>query len=217
MSKIKVNKKSLGDLLDEVSNEGSTVRLFKKDEEGFERIVFAEVIIPNSINVYGDFHTPESVKEFAYGFMLYGFGTDVGHDEVDMDSLVVVESFIAREGDSDFISGAWVIGMYIGDDNVWDQIRSGDLNGFSYQAMVNALPVDIEITDEVTRAGETEPSLEDGHVHEFFVVLDDDGRVIVGGTTESNGHTHIIRSHTYTEDEEGHSHIFNFVNGEGGL
>jgi len=213
LKNIKRREDPYGDIED---SEGS-VRLFKKDDEGYERIVFAEVIIPNVTNVYGDFHTPESVKEFAYGFMLSGFGTDVGHNETDYDSLLVVESFIAREGDTEFIPGSWVIGMYIGDDTVWEQIRSGELNGFSYQAMVNMLPVDIEVPDEVTRSGETQPDLEDGHTHEYVVILDDNGRVIAGGTTVTNGHTHVIRNHTYTEDADGHSHIFNFVKGKGGL
>lgn len=196
---------------------GAVVRLFKRDEEGYERVVFAEVIIPDVPNVYGDFHTADSVKEFAYGFMLSGFGVDVRHEEVNIDSLVVVESFIAREGDPDFIQGAWVIGMYIGDDDTWEQIRNGDLNGFSYQALVNALPISIEVPDQITRTGETEPDLEDGHTHTYVVVLDDDGRVIAGGTSETDGHSHTIRNHTFTEKEDGHSHIFNFVKGEGGL
>jgi hypothetical protein len=195
-----------------------SIRLFKKDEEGFERIVFAEVIIPDALNSHGDLHTRESVKEFAYSFMLNKFGVDVDHDEEDVsDSLTVVESFIVRDGDPDFIPGAWVVGMYIGDDEVWQAIRNGELNGYSYQAWVEALPIDVTVQADVTRFGTTQPDLEDGHTHEFFAMLDTEGYLIAGGTTETNGHSHMIRRHTFTEKEAGHSHIFNIVKGVGGI
>ena len=201
-----------------VSEEGSVAFKVKKDEEGFERIVYAEVIIPDSLNTYGDFHTRESVREFAYGFMLNGFGVDVDHDEVDLsESLQVVESFIAREGDQDFIQGAWVVGMYVGDDTVWQRIRNGELNGYSYQAWVNGLDVEVEVPDQITRFGQTQPSLDDGHVHDFFILTNEDLNIFAGGTTEVNGHTHDIRRHTFTEKADEHSHIFNFVQGIGGL
>lgn len=195
-----------------------TIRLFKKDEEGYERLVFAEVIIPDVPNSHGDIHTRESVKEFAYGFMLNRFGVDVDHDEQDLsDSLTVVETFIARDGDPDFIPGSWVVGMYIGDDVVWNSIRSGEINGYSYQAWVEALPVDVTIQADVTRFGRTQPDLQDGHTHDFFAMIDTEGRLIAGGTTVTNGHSHIIRRHTFTEKEFGHSHIFNIVKGAGGI
>lgn len=188
------------------------VRLFRVDEEGYERVVFAEVIIPNSLNVYGDLHSEASVKEFAYGFMLSGFGRDVEHDEIDRgDGLTVVESFIARAGDQDFVPGSWVIGMHIADDDLWAQVLRGELNGFSYSAFADVMEVAVAAPDQPTDVGFTEPDIEDGHIHQYFVVLTDEGRVLIGGTTETNGHTHNIRSHTRTEYGNGHNHIFNLV------
>ena len=199
-------------------NGDAPFRLFMKDEEGYERVVFAEIIIPDAMNVYGDLHTRESVKQFAYSFMINGFGIDIGHDNLDVsDTLAVVESFIARDGDPDFVPGAWVIGMYVGDDAAWAKVLNGDLNGFSYEAYVKALEVVVDVPVDIVRSGVTEPAIEDGHVHEYVAILDDDGRVIYGGTSESNGHHHEIRSHTTTEEEDDHLHIFNFVQGSGGL
>ncbi|MCK5307018.1 MAG: hypothetical protein KAJ73_00265 [Zetaproteobacteria bacterium] len=198
--------------------EAPAFRLFMKDDEGYERVVFAEIIIPDAMNVYGDLHTRESVKQFAYSFMINGFGIDIGHDNLDVsDTLAVVESFIARDGDPDFVPGAWVIGMYVGDDAAWAKVLNGDLNGFSYEAWVKAFEVVVDVPVDIVRSGVTEPAIEDGHVHEYVAILDDDGRVIYGGTSESNGHYHEIRSHTTTEEEDDHLHIFNFVQGSGGL
>ena len=69
------------------------------DADGFERIVFGEVLIPDTPNVFGDFHTRQSVREFAYGFMLNGFGINHEHDNPDIsDEVSIVETLIARPG-----------------------------------------------------------------------------------------------------------------------
>lgn len=184
----------------------------------YERIVFAEVLIPDTLNVYGDFHTKESVKEFAYGFMKQGFGFEVEHNEIDRTGdLLVVESFIARTGDPDFIEGAWVVATYVADDALWDGILDGQYNGYSYTALVNYLDIDMVMPIDKIRVGTTEADLDDGHSHDFVVVLDDDGRVIAGGTNEVDGHMHAIRSHTFTEAANGHMHIYNFILGSEGL
>lgn len=201
----------------EVAEADDGIRLFMRDAEGYERVVFAELIIPDVLNTYGDLHTRESVKEFAYGFMLTGFGIDVEHDEIDRPSLSVVESFIAREGDPDFIEGSWVMGVHVGDDDLWGQVCSGTLNGFSYQGWVSGLWVEVAVSDQVTRYGTTQPDMYDGHTHGFFVLLTAEGSVIGGGTTSSEGHIHVISNHTFTQETENHIHIFNHVTGIGGL
>lgn len=191
--------------------------LFPQDKEGLQRIVYAEVLIPDVPNVFGDFHTKEMVRDFAYGFMSEGFGLDVNHDNVVRADLSVVESFIARKDDPDFIEGSWVVGVYVGDDEVWQMVRNGDITGFSWEGYVLMVPGELEMAGDFTRIGSTEPDIGDGHTHEFFAILDDDGRVIAGGTTETDGHSHLIRSHTFTEKAENHSHIYNLVIGEGGI
>lgn len=187
----------------------------KKDEDGFERIVYAELLIPETINSYDDYHTPVSVREFAYAFMIDGFFIDEEHDKVDIsDRVQVVESWIARPGDEDFIEGAWVIGMYIGDDDIWDKIRGGELNGFSYEAMVNFDAAVVEVPLIRTVTGITEADTMDGHTHEYFVLLDPTGNIIAGGTRpDDSGHSHLIRRHTFTEEAAYHLHVFNYITG----
>jgi len=192
-------------------------RIIRKDEEGFERIAFAEVIIPDTPNVYGDFHTKQSVKDFAYGFMMAGFGIDQEHDNLDVsDRVYVVESFIVRPGDPDFIEGAWVVAVHVNDDELWQQILDGDINGFSYEAFVKIIYANMNIPGDITRSGTTEPEIYDGHTHQFFVMLDADGRPMLGGTSVTNGHSHVISQHTFTNTAFEHSHIYNFVEGKGG-
>lgn len=173
---------------------------FKPKQGEHERIAFGEVLIPDSPNVYGDLHTPENIRQFAYGFMINGFGLDVDHDNISVTAGVkIVESFIAREGDQTFVVGAWVVGILVLDDEIWEDILSGELNGFSYQALVSLLPVQVVFPEISEFHGETFPDIDDGHTHPFFVMLDMDGRVKAGGTEEVKGHSHVIVNHTYTE------------------
>lgn len=186
-----------------------------RDSDGFERIVLAEVLIPDTVNVYGDFHTKDSVKQFAYSFAESGFGVDIEHDNIDRTGpLLAVESFIARPGDPDFIEGSWVIGVLIRDDNIWNDVLSGEINGFSYEALVKFVQVIIDLPIVKVISGVTEPDIYDGHTHKYVVILDDDGRVISGGTDEVNGHDHVIMVHTSTELSQSHRHIFNVLSGD---
>lgn len=184
----------------------------KRGDDGYERIVYAEVLVPETLNAYNDFHSERSVREFAYAYMIRGFAIDVEHDENDISGKAyVVESFIARTDDGDFIPGSWVIGMYIRDDALWEQIKDRELNGFSYQALVSMVGVEVDVPVLDSYSGTTEPDPNDGHTHEFFVMLDDDAKIISGGTSESAGHSHPITRHTFTGEEDGHVHVFNYI------
>lgn len=184
-----------------------------REDRKWERVVFAEVLVPDTVNNYGDYTTAEAIVEFAYEFARRGYGLDVNHDNNDVSGTgyYVVESFIARAGDPDFIEGSWVVGVKIVDDDIWAQVLAGDLNGFSYEALVEITPVVLEVEDGVQVAGETEPHPEDGHTHTFLLILDEKSNPQAGATSETNGHSHRIVSHTTTEVAEGHNHRYQVV------
>ncbi len=195
----------------------SEINLVLREDRQYEQVVFAEVLIPETPNVYGDYWTRSAVIEAAYMFMETGFGIDIDHDNYDRTGMVhVVESFIARKGDPDFIEGSWVIGMRIKDDTLWEAVLSGDINGFSYEAIVGTIKGVLLVADDGVRTGLTEPDLEDGHTHNFMVVVDENNRPIEGGTSVTNGHSHGITTHTVTEESAGHKHRYNLVVGKDG-
>jgi hypothetical protein len=188
----------------------------RKDNEGWERVVFAEVLVPDVANVYGDYWTKEAIKEAAYAFQREGFGIDLEHDNIDLTGPVyVVESFIVRAGDPDFIEGSWVVGMKIEDDVLWQKVLNNEINGYSYEAIVSFLSATLRVEDDGVRTGYTEPAL-DGHTHAFMVMVDMDNRPVSGGTSEDDGHSHKISGHTITDEEDGHTHRYNLVVGKEG-
>lgn len=197
-------------------NNPATVSIKRKDGEEWERVVFAEVLIPDVPNVYGDLWSKKAVREAAYEFLRQGYGIDVDHDNVDVSGPVhVVESFIVRPGDEDFIEGSWVVAMRVEDDVLWQKILDNEINGYSYEAMVSFIDgVFVDDTDDGTRTGYTEPDVNDGHKHAFAILVDAENRPLSGGTDEVNGHSHTISNHTVTDEADGHTHRFNIVTGK---
>lgn len=190
-----------------------TLALHTRSEDDWDRVVMAEVLVPDAPNVFGDYWTEQEVMEAAYLFMKKGYIIDVDHQREDVSTLgvYVVESFIARDGDPTFIKGSWVVGMRIEDDALWSQVLSGELNGFSYEAIVKTIAAVLEYDDDNFRSGSTEPDPFDGHSHAFAVWVDDNNRPIRGGTDEVDGHSHTITTHTITDAAAGHVHRYTIL------
>lgn len=193
----------------------SNCRVVLREDKEWERVVMAEVVSPDIPNVYDDYWTPEGVKNLAYRYMREGFVIDIEHDGKDVTGKVfVVESFIARDGDPDFIPGSWVVAMQIDDDALWQKVLDGELNGFSFEASVLLQEAELTYTDDNFRQGVTEPDINDGHTHTFAVWVDDQNRPIAGGTSDTNGHSHVISKHTVTDKAAGHVHRYTIVTEE---
>jgi hypothetical protein len=155
--------------------------------------------------------TADEIEKMAHGFMLDGLlrGVDTEHDLEDNGS-VVVESFIARKGDPDFIEGSWVAAVKVTDE-LWPMVKSGELGGFSMYGKGERIPtyITIEVPDDGIVKGETD--LSEDHMHVFSLRFDEAGNFEGGETNVVNGHAHKIMKGTVTEDADGHRHRFSFV------
>lgn len=182
-------------------------RVMKTVEE--RRIAYGEVYIPGVLDSHGDFMTVEDVLQAAHQFArdnLLG-EVDVQHDGKTT-SCHIVETFIAREGDPDFLADAWVIGMHVPSDKLWGAIKRGELNGFSMEAL--ARREDAEITLNIPESVTGHTTTEHGHFHVFHARYNPDGSFAGGYTEEAAGHTHDIYSTTVTQPagDDGHTHRF---------
>ena len=106
---------------------------FKKSDAK-QQIVFGEVYVPDRKDTDGNFMTAATIEKMAHDFMAHSRNTKIskGHDG-NTDKGCVVESFIAREGDPDFIAGSWVVGVHVPDAKIWKSIEAGELTGFSIE------------------------------------------------------------------------------------
>src|SRR4051812_1507718 len=97
-----------------LQHEPVTVDIKKTDDE--RQLVYGEVYIPMVPDTHGDFMTAPNIEKAAHDFLRRGNvkSIDTEHN-LDDNGSEVVESFIARSGDPDFIEGAWVVGVHIVD------------------------------------------------------------------------------------------------------
>lgn len=185
-----------------------------KKKDAAQRIVFAEVYAPSRPDSDAEFMRPQEIQKMAYQFMkdMNLSAIDQQHNNQEVDGACVVESFIARKGDPDFIEGAWVVGMHINNDAVWAKVEKGEINGFSMEALVTKHPQDVDIEIPSELQGKTYKA-DDGHEHVFHVSYDEHGQFLGGHTDIVNKHSHEIRRGTSTELSAGHSHRFSHVEG----
>lgn len=184
------------------------VKIKKVDEE--LQIVYAEVYVPNIPDSQNDFMTVDTIRNMAHNFLLKAETTsiDVEHSG-DKVPAGVVESFIARKNDPDFIENSWVTGVKIFDDVIWGQIKKGEINGFSLDGIGKG--EDVELVVEIPEFVTGETDVVDGHAHVFKVEFDEDGTFLGGRTEDDTDHDHVILKGTITETTNEHAHRFSFV------
>lgn len=175
-----------------------------------ERLVTAVVYEPNTFDTYGEFMRPEDVKQIAHKFMQLDLANviDTNHDNVPNGSYPV-ESYIAKKGDPDFAEGTWVMTIRIAEE-LWPAVLDGRINGVSFEAMVELVQYDVEVTVVRDHVGRTLVQKGDAsdHSHLYFVQLNERGKIVRGWTSETNGHSHEIKHGTFTQDADGHNHRF---------
>jgi len=179
-----------------------------KSEE--KRLVFGEVYAPYDTDTDNEAMTPDEIEKAAHNFMLHmrQENVDLEHDQVKT-GCVIVESFIARKCDPDFREGAWVAGAFITKDDLWQQIKAGEINGYSFGGQVVKQKVEAVVEMVRLAEGYTEDSTEDSvpvHKHHVTVMFNDEGRMIQGKTDTFLEHAHPISKATATDEAMGHSH-----------
>ena len=186
------------------------VSIKKLDEE--EQLVFGEVYAPGFPDSQDDFMSPAEIKKMAYNFLRKGLTSniDVNHSEVPSGSYVV-ESFIARKDDQIYIPDSWVLGVHVPDVE-WAMVKSGELNGFSFDGYGIRTDTVFECEMPDVLKGETDSV--QGHIHVFTVKFDEEGSFLGGYTAPGPlGHVHAIKRGTLSEPADHHAHRFSFVEG----
>lgn len=105
----------------------------KKSEE--KRMVYGIVYAPEQIDTQGDFAKADEIAKAAHGFMKAALtgNIDVNHD-FDAREAYVAESWITKGVDVLFDkepAGAWAVGVKVESDELWEQVKKGELAGIS--------------------------------------------------------------------------------------
>lgn len=179
-----------------------------------ERLVTGQVYAPDTLDSHGHFMSKKELRRVAHQFMSDGLLTsiDVQHDNNPVDA-VIVESFIARKGDPDFEEGAWVATTKINDYHIWNLVKQGVLNGYSFEILTYRQDVDVEIEYQSWYYGFTDPDPHDKHDHPFMVRLDENGEILWGktGSGSDGSPAHSISMSNITDaTPDGRTHRIHF-------
>lgn len=138
-----------------------TGSIVAKDDD--ERFLLGPVLVPGKADREGDVVSAENIREVAHKFTEEYQNLDLMHTFENVAKLS--ESFVARQdlsiGGTSIPEGSWVLGVKVEDDEVWSQVKSGELSGFSIygqgeRSSLSSSPFDVD--SEALESGEGELS-----------------------------------------------------------
>ena len=133
-----------------LSEQSTTVELAQVDDE--KRLLLGAALIPNKKiyrNIDGnEFYitfSEETIEKLSHEFLKkqHNNNSSLEH-EVSLNGMSVVQSWIVDDPDKDksnvygkrYEKGTWVAMMKVDNDEVWEQVKSGEVKGFSIDALL---------------------------------------------------------------------------------
>ena len=118
-----------------------------------QQIAYAIVYEPERVDSQADFARAREIEKMAHDFMINSQRYDLQHRaDVPRDSAYVVESFIAPvdfawtlpSGAEKVIrKGAWVVATYFKDAQLWQMVKTGQINAYSIYGKGFRVPTDM--------------------------------------------------------------------------
>lgn len=98
------------------------------------------VLSPDEVDLHGDIYNADEVRKACHNFQTHCRKANLFHD-AETDLASIVESYIAPSefylGDTFVSKGSWLQVWQVEDDEIWNLIKSGDINGVSIGCSAN--------------------------------------------------------------------------------
>ena len=121
-----------------------TIPLIKGIDPDDERYVLGVVLAPEAVDAQGDIYSAEEIRSSAHRFMEEFGGLGVMHRLRVNDQVKVLESYLAPSdftiGDITVAKGTWLLAVRILADELWEQVKDGQLTGFSIGGSARRVP-----------------------------------------------------------------------------
>jgi hypothetical protein len=120
--------------------EKSAVPITKAQNEELMQVTYV-AMLPDSVDLHGDYTSAEEVRKAMESFNKSNAKANLFH-RVMTDKFSVIESYLAPVDfmlDEVFVEkGTWLMTLQVhGDTQLWDLIKSGEINGISIGALAN--------------------------------------------------------------------------------
>ena len=176
------------------------------------RLVEGIIYAPYQLDTWGTMMLPEDIAKMAYDFSVKRMSHSVDHEHNEIASgCEILRHWLALKNDPDgYPEGAWIGVTKIHNDDMWEMVKRGDINGYSVHCYASEVPF-TGIVNRVTRAsGTTEQSTDNvllpPHAHDLILDFDASGQVVITRTSEVLGHRHSVYYATATEKVFDHCH-----------
>ena len=117
----------------------STVQIVKAVNEELKQATFI-VMAPNEVDLHGDITSEDEVRKACFNFNKFCGKANLFH-VAETEKFEFAESFLAPTdfvlGDNFVKKGTWLTTIQVLDDELWDLIKSGEVNGVSIGAIAS--------------------------------------------------------------------------------
>lgn len=126
------------------NNDKQTVQIVKSVNEELKQATFV-VMAPNEVDLHGDIVSEEEVRKACYNFNKHSNQANLFHITKTA-TFEFAESYVAPVdfvlGDVLVQKGTWLATVQVLDDNLWNLVKSGEVNGLSVSALASTLKVE---------------------------------------------------------------------------
>ena len=121
-----------------------SIPLIKGVDPSDERFVLGIVLEPEVVDAQGDIYSPEEIRQAAHRFMEEFGGLGLMHRFRVNGQVKVLESYLApadvQIGEVRVRKGTWLLAVRILSDELWEQVKDGQLTGFSIGGSARRVP-----------------------------------------------------------------------------
>lgn len=121
-----------------------SIPLIKGVDPSDERFVLGIVLEPEVVDAQGDIYSPEEIRQAAHRFMEEFGGLGFMHRMRVNGQVKVLESYVSPVdftlGDATVRKGTWLLAVRILSDTIWEQVKTGELTGFSIGGSARRVP-----------------------------------------------------------------------------
>lgn len=115
------------------------VSVSKAYDEELRQATFL-VLAPDEVDLQGDVYDSEEIRKACHGFQVHCRKANLFH-AAETDLATIVESYIAPAdfylGEQYVKKGSWLQVWQVEDDELWDMVKKGDINGVSIGCSAN--------------------------------------------------------------------------------
>ncbi len=112
--------------------------------DGDQHFVLGIMLEPETVDAQKEIYSAEEIESAAHGYLEAHRNIGYMHKELINDKVKLVESYVTRsdmEIDGQKVKkGTWLVGLLVLDQNIWKQIKSGELTGLSIGGSAIRIP-----------------------------------------------------------------------------